>query len=57
MSNSVNLGWFGVLQNQIATKKKKNFVFVFVSNRAFLIVTICSNFPFLVVSRFSSFPF
>ena len=49
MSNSMTLGWFGVLKNQIAAQQF--FLFILIS----IILAIFSKFPNLVAFLFKQF--
>ena len=52
MSNSVTLGWFGVLKNQIAAKIF--FLFILIWSIS-IILAIFSKFPNLAASHFKQF--
>ena len=52
MSNSVTLGWFGVLKNQITAQQFLLFILIWSIS---IILAIFSKFPNLVVSFLSKF--
>ena len=52
MSNSVTLGWFGVLKNQVAAQKI--FLFILIWSIS-IILAIFSKFPNIVAFLFKQF--